>query len=125
MLFTWNTSGSVEYNFHTSPDGAPAGHAESFDAHDLGDARGAYTAPFIDIHGRYSKNTGTKEITITLHTAGFYTNAHGGRSRASVYPRPNRPAGTSSAQRPLSPPARPDAPTRPQRAGARRRSHRA
>ncbi len=85
MLFTWNATGPVEYNFHASPDGAPAGYAESFDARDLEDGHGTYTAPFTGIHGWYWENTGTEEITITLHTAGFYTNAHEGRARASGY----------------------------------------
>ena len=85
MLFTWNASGPVEYDFHASPDGAPAGYAESFDARALEDGHGAYTAPFTGIHGWYWENTGTEEITITLHTAGFYTNAHEGRDRAAGY----------------------------------------
>lgn len=85
MLFTWNASGPVEYNFHAAPDGAPAGYAESFDARALPDGHGTYTAPFTGIHGWYWENTGTEEITITLHTAGFYTNAHEGRARASGY----------------------------------------
>ena len=63
----------------------PAGYAESFDARDLEDGHGTYTAPFTGIHGWYWENVGTEEITITLHTAGFYTNAHEGRARAAGY----------------------------------------
>lgn len=86
MLFTWSASGPLTYNFHAAPDGAPAGYAEFFDNRDLETGgHGTYTAPFTGIHGWYWENVGTEEITITLHTAGFYTNAHEGRARASGY----------------------------------------
>jgi len=83
MLFTWTATGPVTYNFHASPDGAPAGYAESFDAQDLQEGHGTYTAPFSGIHGWYWENTGTEEITISLTTAGFYTAAQEGRARAA------------------------------------------
>ena len=86
MLFTWSASGPVTHNFHAAPDGAPAGYAEFFDNSDIEETgHGTYTAPFTGIHGWYWENVGTEEITITLHTAGFYTNAHEGRARASGY----------------------------------------
>ena len=50
MVFTWEATGPVTYNFHASPDGAPAGYAESFDAQDLAEGHGTYTAPFTGIH---------------------------------------------------------------------------
>jgi hypothetical protein len=85
MLFTWEASGPVTYNFHASPDGAPAGYAESFDAQDSQEGHGTYTAPFTGIHGWYWENVGTEEITVTLTTAGFYTSVEEGRARASGY----------------------------------------
>ena len=85
MLFTWVASGPVTYNFHASPDGAPAGYAESFDAQDSQEGHGTYTAPFTGIHGWYWENVGTEEITVTLTTAGFYTSVEEGRARASGY----------------------------------------
>ena len=85
MVFTWNATGPVTYNFHASPDGAPAGYAESFDAQDRQDGHGTYTAPFSGIHGWYWENVGTEELTITLTTAGFYTSAEEGRARAAGY----------------------------------------
>lgn len=85
MLFSWSASGPVTHNFHAAPDGAPAGYAEFFDARDLEEGHGTYTAPFTGIHGWYWENVGTEEITITLHTAGFYTNAHEARARVSGY----------------------------------------
>ena len=85
MVFTWDATGPVTYNFHASPDGAPAGYAESFDAQDLAEGHGTYPAPFTGIHGWYWENIGTEEITITLTTAGFYTTAEEGRARAAGY----------------------------------------
>ena len=85
MLFTWEATGPVDYNFHAAPDGAPAGYAESFDAQQNTAGHGTYTAPFSGIHGWYWENVGTEEITITLTTAGFYLSAEEGRSRASGY----------------------------------------
>ena len=85
MMFTWAATGPVNYNFHASPDGAPAGYAESFDSQDGEEGHGTYTAPFTGIHGWYWENIGTEEITITLTTAGFYTTAEEGRARVSGY----------------------------------------
>ena len=85
MLFSWEASGTVSYNFHSAPDGAPPGYAESFDAQESDQANGTYTAPFSGIHGWYWENTGTEDVTITLTTAGFYSSAHEARDRASGY----------------------------------------
>jgi len=85
MVFTWDATGPVTYNFHASPDGAPPGYAESFDAQEKTQGHGTYTAPFSGIHGWYWENVGTEEITITLTTSGFYTSAEIGRFRAAGY----------------------------------------
>ena len=85
MVFTWDATGPVTYNFHASPDGAPAGYAESFDAQESEQGHGTYTAPFTGIHGWYWENVGTEEITITLTTSGFYTSAEIGRARVAGY----------------------------------------
>ena len=85
MVFTWDATGPVSYNFHAAPDGAPAGYAESFDAQESEQGHGTYTAPFSGIHGWYWENVGTEEITLTLTTAGFYTSAEVGRDRATGY----------------------------------------
>ena len=85
MLFSWHATGPVSYNFHSAPDGAPPGYAESFDAQENDRANGTYTAPFSGIHGWYWENTGADAVTITLTTAGFYSNAHEARDRVSGY----------------------------------------
>jgi len=85
MVFTWDATGPVTYNFHASPDGAPPGYAESFDAQEKAEGHGTYTAPFTGIHGWYWENVGTEAITLTLTTAGFYTSAEEGRDRVAGY----------------------------------------
>ena len=66
---------AVAYDFHSEPDGAPDGYAESFDRQSSDRAQGTYTAPFAGIHGWFWENPGAGEVTITLMTAGFYSSA--------------------------------------------------
>ncbi len=73
MLFSWAATGDVIYDFHSEPDGAPEGFAESFEKGRTQTANGVYAAPFSGIHGWFWENPGTKAVTITLTTAGFYT----------------------------------------------------
>jgi hypothetical protein len=75
MVFSWVATGPLIYDFHSEPDGAPEGYAESFDKQQAPQAHGTYTAPFSGIHGWFWENPGTKDVTITLTTAGFYSAA--------------------------------------------------
>ena len=85
MVYTWQATSPVEYNFHSAPDGAPPGYAESFDSATSEIANGSYVAPFTGIHGWYWENPGSEELTITLSTAGFYRDAHVARYRSYCY----------------------------------------
>ena len=85
MLFSWQATGPVSYNFHSRPDGAPPGYAESFDQQETDQAHGTYMAPFSGIHGWYWENRGATELTITLTTAGFYSRAQEARDRISGF----------------------------------------
>ncbi len=85
MLYSWEATGPVSYNFHSAPDGAPPGYAESFDAQESDAAHGSYNAPFTGVHGWYWENLGASEVTITLSTAGFYADAHEARDRVDGY----------------------------------------
>lgn len=76
MLFSWKADGgTVLFDQHSEPEGAPAGYAESFDRREATDVHGTYTAPFSGIHGWYWENRGRSDVTITLTTAGFYSKA--------------------------------------------------
>ena len=85
LLYSWKTTGPVEYEFHAEPDGAPAGYAESYEkVPSTTQALGTLTAPFSGIHGWYWKNRSRQEVTITLSTAGFYNLSHEFREGAAV-----------------------------------------
>jgi hypothetical protein len=75
MIFSWQATGPVIYDFHSEPDGAPKGFAQSFDRQQAAQAHGTYTAPFPGIHGWFWENPGVKTVRIKLTTAGFYTAA--------------------------------------------------
>lgn len=85
MVFSWVATGPVIYDFHSEPDGAPEGYAESFDQQQSSQAHGTYTAPFPGIHGWFWENPGTSAVTITLTTAGFYSNAQEFRDNDSSF----------------------------------------
>ncbi len=85
MLFSWQATGPLTYNFHSAPDGAPPGYAESFDAQESDSAHGSYTAPFTGVHGWYWENFTPEQVTISLWTAGFYSEAHEARERVDGY----------------------------------------
>ena len=91
MLFSWEATGAVSFNFHSSPDGAPPGYAESFDSQEVDRANGSYIAPFSGTHGWYWVNLGSDYVTIRFTTAGFYSEAHQARDRVSGF-RPLRNA---------------------------------
>ena len=94
MIYSWQATGPLSYNFHSAPEGAPPGYAESFDAQESDQAHGLYAAPFTGIHGWYFENLGDTEVTVNLYTAGFYTAAHEGRDRVSGYHDLADPRGT-------------------------------
>ena len=75
MLFSWTADGEVLYDFHSEPDGAPEGYAESFEKGRAAAAHGNFVAPFSGIHGWFWENSGSKDVTVTLTTAGNYTEA--------------------------------------------------
>jgi hypothetical protein len=93
MVFSWEASRPVIYDFHSEPDGAPEGYAESFDKAETAQAHGTYTAPFSGIHGWFWENPGADAVTIRLTSAGFYTSAVEIRSDRSRQTRPLRAAG--------------------------------
>ena len=73
MVFSWNATRTVTYDFHSEPEDAPAGYAESFDRRDSDRAHGTYRAPFSGVHGWYWENGGGGDVTIRLTTSGFYS----------------------------------------------------
>jgi len=81
LLYSWKTTGPVNYEFHAEPDGAPRGYAQTYEKVDnKSEASGTLTAPFPGIHGWYWENTTDQEITVTLTSAGYYNLSHEFRS---------------------------------------------
>jgi hypothetical protein len=76
VLYSWTSTGEVHWELHSQPDGAPQGYAEFFDTADGDKSNGVYKAPFPGIHGWWWENTTDQDVTITLTTAGFYTESH-------------------------------------------------
>jgi hypothetical protein len=85
LLFSWTADGTVHYELHSEPVGAPRGFAESFDKKDAAvEAHGAYTAPFPGIHGWYWENRSGRDVTVTLKTAGPYVESREFRKGMNV-----------------------------------------
>ena len=76
MLYSWTSTGEVHWELHSQPDDAPQGYAEFFDTAEGNASHGVYNAPFPGIHGWWWENTTDLDVTITLTTAGFYTESH-------------------------------------------------
>jgi len=77
LLYSWNATAPVNYEFHAEPDGAPAGYAQTYEKKTAqSGASGTLTAPFPGIHGWYWENTTDQAVTVTLKTAGYYNLSH-------------------------------------------------
>ena len=77
LLYSWKASGPVNLDFHAEPDSGPRGYAQSYETKQaVNEASGTMTAPFSGIHGWYWQNTGSQEVTVTLHSSGYYNLSH-------------------------------------------------
>ena len=77
LLYSWKASGPVNLDFHAEPDSGPRGYAQSYETKQaVSEASGTMTAPFSGIHGWYWQNTGSQEVTVTLHSSGYYSLSH-------------------------------------------------
>lgn len=85
LLFSWKTTGRVDYEFHAEPDGAPRGYAETYEKGQAAQqASGTLTAPFSGIHGWYWENLEDRSLTVTLKAAGFFNLSHEYRKNAPI-----------------------------------------
>ena len=78
LVYAWESTGKVKYEFHGEPNAGPNGTYQSYAMdYEEGTDRGygSFTAPFSGIHGWYWENTADTPVTIQLLSAGFYTNA--------------------------------------------------
>jgi hypothetical protein len=75
MVFAWQASAPLDFDFHTEPAGKPPEASDSFERGAGKGTRGVYVAPYSGIHGWYWENKGEEFVMITLTTAGFYSGA--------------------------------------------------
>ena len=79
MVYGWKASGKLKFEFHGEPDNKPT--KDYFESYQLDDRVGAeesygsFTAPTTGIHGWFWQNTGKKEVSFHLSTAGFFDSA--------------------------------------------------
>ena len=74
LVYSWEATAQVGYEFHGEPDGAPAKYFDSYAKADASLAEhGGFVAAKAGIHGWFWKNNSAGRITVTLHSAGFYS----------------------------------------------------
>lgn len=73
ILYSWTATGAVSYDFHGEPADGPEDAEASYSMGKTKGENGAFTAPFDGIHGWFWENRSTDTVTVTLQTAGFYT----------------------------------------------------
>ncbi len=74
MVYAWSTEVPVKVEFHGEPDD----HMQkvvSYEKSQTDHGAGALTAAFTGIHGWYWENLGDRPLTVTIHSAGFFTAA--------------------------------------------------
>ncbi len=82
LVYSWEASAPVLYDFHGQPDVAPAGAAQTdedyFETYDHDDSvgksafHGTLVAPSTGIEGWYWENANAESVTIKLFAAGFF-----------------------------------------------------
>jgi hypothetical protein len=72
FVYSWTSTGRVNFDFHGEPQGAPKGYAESYQMGEGERASGSFFAPTPGIHGWFWENLTDKDITVTLTSTGFY-----------------------------------------------------
>jgi hypothetical protein len=73
LVYSWEASAPVKFEFHGEPDGAPAKFFDSYSKGKEAHAQGGFTAEKPGIHGWFWENPDATRVTITLRTAGFYS----------------------------------------------------
>ena len=75
MVYSWTSTGRVNFDFHGEPRGAPQGYAESYQMGEGQSASGSFFAPTPGIHGWFWENLTNNPITVKLTSTGFYEGA--------------------------------------------------
>jgi len=73
MVYSWKASDFLNWDFHGEPKGSKPDYAESYAMGEGKEGNGAFIAPTSGIHGWFWENQGSKPVTLTLKTAGHFT----------------------------------------------------
>ncbi|MHB1086234.1 MAG: hypothetical protein ACYCZ0_00615 [Minisyncoccota bacterium] len=72
LLYSWTSTGPLDYEFHGQLPEAPPGEFTSYVKSAGSRENGSLVAPYDGIHGWYWENKSGKTVTVTLTTAGYY-----------------------------------------------------
>ena len=72
MVYNWDASGEVLFDFHGEADDAEPGEASFYESGRKRHSSGTFIAPFSGKHGWFWENRGTKVVSIRLTSAGHY-----------------------------------------------------
>ncbi|WP_077034608.1 hypothetical protein [Pelomonas sp. KK5] len=72
LIFRWESTAPVKMDMHGERPNAGDEFTRYWMESDLSGGQGAFTAPFDGRHGWFWRNRSDKEVTIKIHTAGFY-----------------------------------------------------
>ena len=73
LVYAWESTAAVGFEFHGEPDGAPAKYFDSYSKGNATEAHGGFTAAKPGIHGWFWENKSPARVTVTLRSAGFYS----------------------------------------------------
>ena len=73
LVYAWESTAAVGFEFHGEPDGAPAKYFDSYSKGNATEAHGGFTAAKPGIHGWFWENNSPARVTVTLRSAGFYS----------------------------------------------------
>ena len=72
FIFRWEATGPVKMDMHGERPNAGEEFTRYWMEADLTGGQGAFTAPFDGRHGWFWRNRSDRDVTIKVHTAGFY-----------------------------------------------------
>ena len=75
IVYTWEASDEVVFEFHGELEGQPEGEAETYQLGRAEGASGRFSAPANGVHGWYWQNRSFSAVTVSLTAVGFIDGA--------------------------------------------------
>jgi hypothetical protein len=73
LVYAWEATAPVGFEFHGEPDGAPAKYFDSYSKGEAAEGHGGFVAAKAGIHGWFWENKTGARVTVTLRSSGFYS----------------------------------------------------